>query len=487
LDKRWVLVIDGYEGLLQKAVNFLSGTVSEYLNYVLPVKGIDEVSDDTLGQNNIIAVGLTAENRILKLCQDRSKIVVPDKAEGYSVYVGESVYNPEAQMIAIAGFDAPGVLYGCMDFCNRYCGSILYKTGYIYAERYFERGFQKELPEWSTSVAPAIGTRAIWTWGHVIYDYRKFFDNMAQLRLNEAVIWNGHVPLNARDVVEYAHSLNIKVIWGFAWGWANGCNELVKTMNLDTLPQLKENILQTFENEYADTNADGIYFQSFTETSTEQIGGKSIAQIVTELVNDVAGTLLERHPGLHIQFGLHATSVKNHLDVLKNVDSRIHIVWEDCGAFPYSYSPEETEGFEETLQLTGQLLRLRGEKEHFGVVLKGMMNLDWTSFERFSDSFILGERTGTFLRKRQREKDRVWKLVQSGWLQNGECVRKTVELIAREGKDAIVEALVEDALLENKITLPVAVYAELLWTPQTDVASIIGDVAKYPCVEFANA
>jgi hypothetical protein len=34
--------------------------------------------------------------------------------------------------------------------------------------------------------------------------------------------------------------------------------------------------------------------------------------------------------------------------------------------------------------------------------------------------------------------------------------------------------------------LPVALYAELLWTPESDVLSVTEQVAQYPCVEFSN-
>lgn len=57
--------------------------------------------------------------------------------------------------------------------------------------------------------APAIKNRAIWTWGHVIFDYEKFFENMSLLRLNEIVIWNDYMPVNAKQVVDAAHGYGI--------------------------------------------------------------------------------------------------------------------------------------------------------------------------------------------------------------------------------------------------------------------------------------
>ena len=486
MDSRWIMVIDSYDGLYKQAANTLSGTISGYLSYVLPVKLLSTVRDDTLSNHNVIVIGCVESNRLLQACQTQKLLNIPQQAESYSIYVGESVLNPQTQMIAITGFDAPGVLYGCMDFCNRYCGNMLYRDGYLYSKSFFENPFDKTLPSWRVNRSPAIKTRALWTWGHVIYDYRRFFDNMVKLRLNEIVIWNDHAPLNANDVVNYAHSLGIKVIWGFAWGWDNHCAEFLKSFDFRTLPQLKMHILQTYEEQYAGTGADGIYFQSFTETSADYAGEKCIAQVVTEFVNDVAGALLEKYPQLHIQFGLHATSVNTHLDHIKNVDKRVHIVWEDCGAFPYHYYTTETGNFSQTLQFTEKLLALRGAEERFGAVLKGMLNLDWLSFEHFSEPYILGEHTKHYLQNRQINKDRIWKTVQAGWLKNIEYVRRTVALIAFKGNDPIVQALVEDAMFENKITLPTALYAELLWTPEADSATLTEEVAKFPCVHFAN-
>lgn len=486
MNKRWIMVIDCYQGLSKQAVNAISGTMSGYLDYVLPVKTVDTVTEEILRGNHLIVIGRTGSNRLLRACQEKGWLDVPTEAEGYSVYVGQSVLDAQAQMIAIAGFDEPGLLYGCMDFCNRYCGDMLYRKGYLWGEKFFAKPFDRELTPWRTACAPAIKTRAIWTWGHVIYNYRDFFDNMAKLRLNEVVIWNDCVPVNANDVVEYAHSLGIRVIWGFAWGWTNGCEKYLNDLDANTLQQLREDVLQIYEREYAHTEGDGIYFQSFTELTKDYVGGKCIAQIVTELVNDIAGALLEKNPDLHIQFGLHATSVKTHLDVIAQTDPRVHIVWEDCGAFPYDYRTEQIGDFEQTMALTSQLLTLRGPQEKFGAVLKGMLNLDWFSFEHFTEPYVLGQRTGGYIKARQADKNRIWKIVQAGWLRNGEYARKTVALMAKEGNCPVVQALVEDAMFENEIMLPVALFAELLWNPETDLGELTEQVAKYPCVKFAN-
>ena len=89
------------------------------------------------------------------------------------------------------------------------------------------------------------------------------------------------------------------------------------------------------------------------------------------------------------------------------------------------------------------------------------------------------------------KKSRIWKTLQADWLKNAECVRKMIEWIAAqdkasEGKASIIEALVEDGVFEQEIMLPVALYAQMLWTPDVPAAELIGQVAKYPHVRFAN-
>ena len=486
MENRWLLIYDRYKNLQKTAINMLSGIISGYLSYVLPIKCIDELTEETIKNFNVLVVGKIRNNHLLLSLKQRGLIKVPNQSQGYSIYVGENPEQANRQIIAIAGFDDHGVLYGCMDFCNRYCGKLLYQTGNLYGRPFFENRFDGQLTSWQISTYPKIKTRAIWTWGHVIYDYRTFFRNMVRLRLNEIIIWNDVVPVNAKDIVQYAHSLGIKVIWGFAWGWDNNCTRVLENYNEDTAQEIKESVLKKYEKEYAAIGGDGIYFQSFTELDKECVAGRLIAQVVTDLVNDTASELLKRYPNLNIQFGLHSMSVKNRLNIIKSIDKRIHIVWEDCGAFPFNYNPNAIGNFEETLNFTSDILSLRGEEEKFGAVLKGMVNLDWATFEHFTDNYILGERTVQYLNERQIEKNKIWKLIQASWLKNAEYARKMISFIATNGKCPIVQGLVEDGMFENKIMFPVALFAELLWDANDNIGNMIEDVSKYPCVTFAN-
>ena len=484
MEKRWILIVEKYENIEKNAINMLYGVLASHLDYVLPIKLADKVTEEELKDNNIIVV--SKNNAIVKKCIEQNKITLPTQKEGYALYVGGSIYEIDNQMIVIAGADAAGVLYGCMDFCNQYLGDVVYEGKDLWTDATYDDVFENKLNPLVKATAPAVKRRAIWTWGHMIYDYRKFFSNMARLRLNEVIIWNDVAPINAKDVVDYAHSLNIKVIWGYAWGWDTSCNNVLKSYDKDTLYKIKQRVLETYEKEYAEAGGDGIYFQSFTESEDFSVDGKCIAQLVTELVNETAGELLSKYPNLHLQFGLHATSVRNRLEYIKNVDKRIYIVWEDCGSFPYDYFADNVENFDETLSLTEKILHLRGDGEKWGAVFKGMLKLDWLKFEHFHSPYILGERTEKYIKERQINRNRIWKIQQAAWLKNAEYVRRTVETVKNSGKDAVVQALVEDGMFENEITFPVALYAEMLWNPEEPSAEMVSRVSKYPCVNYGN-
>ncbi|MBO4262890.1 MAG: hypothetical protein J5903_03800 [Clostridia bacterium] len=296
--------------------------------------------------------------------------------------------------------------------------------------------------------------------------------------MNEAVIWNDHAPINAKEIVSLAHEYGIKVVWGYAWGWTTDCKKTLAEYSDEKREELKRGIIEVYENEYADTGADGIYFQTFTETETETANGRSVAEIAVELVNGAAAALLEKHPELHVQFGLHATSVKTRLDVIKNVDPRVYIVWEDCGAFPFNYYPEKTENFDETCSFTEKLLSLRGKNEKFGAVLKGTYKLDWTAFRHIAGRYILGERTENFIRGRREEKRELKRYIEARWKSNADYARKLIRLIAEKNKDGIIEFLYEDGLLEDEICPSIAFCAAALWTPDVKTEELLEKAEK---------
>ena len=305
----------------------------------------------------------------------------------------------------------------------------------------------------------SIKNRGIWTWGHVIYDYRAFFKNMVRLGFNRIVIWNDIRPLNAKAVLDEAHRNGIKLIWGFSWGWMDKCGENVRNIGAERMNALQSEILVEFEN-YRDICADGIYFQSFTETDSESINGVSIADAAVGLVNSAADGIFKIMPDIELEFGLHATSVKNSLDIIAKTDERIRIVWEDCGAFPFDYDAHNIDGFEKTCDFVKKILFLRGENEKCGFVLKGMTKLDWSRFEYHTEPYEIGTADADFIAARAKEKEPLWEYVTDGWEKNGEYARQMINLISQNSL-ATADGLIEDGMFEYEIKRPPVMFSQM--------------------------
>ncbi|MBQ4081706.1 MAG: hypothetical protein IJC55_00200, partial [Clostridia bacterium] len=220
----------------------------------------------------------------------------PDAEQAYRICVKNGT-------AAIVGSDDAGVLYGCADFFDKYVIKNEYTGG---SQPYYINLFEGTLPDFELYAAPSVKHRGIWTWGHVIYDFRGFIDNMVRLKLNTLTVWNDYLPFNAEELVAYAHDAGIKVIWGFSWLWDTDFSNLCE----EKILAATDAVLEKYEREYKNAGGDGIYFQSFTEVDREEINGIPVARTVTDFVNRTAARLLERAPELELQFGLHATSVK---------------------------------------------------------------------------------------------------------------------------------------------------------------------------------
>ncbi|MBR3502953.1 MAG: hypothetical protein IKO07_01765 [Clostridia bacterium] len=390
-------------------------------------------------------------------------------AHGYRIAV--EAPRDGRQLARIFGADDVALMHGCMEFCGRYLGQarLARRTANPY---YFNPLFtEAPLPQTDYTSAPAIQRRGLWTWGMSVYDWRGYLENMARLRLNEVIIWNDFAPLNGREIVERAHSLGIGVIWGYAWGWDT-------TMRLDVSDEAVERIIATYEREYAPLGGDGIYFQSFTETGSETLDGRLIAEAVTEFVNRTAGRLLEKHPGLRLQFGLHAASVKNRLAYIAQVDPRVEIIWENCGDFPYHSLPDHTDAPEETRAFTEKIITLRPEGVA-GAVLKSMVQLDWGRFQHQTGPAMLGCGSEAEIEARLPLFRQIWRYVAGEWLAHGEkCLETARQFAANDG--AAVYNLVDDGLFEREIPLPVALFAECLWDPAREWRDILRETVQRP-------
>lgn len=442
-------------------------------------------------------------NSILLLYSDEAPVFIScaenfDKDSYRCIYVGTKSDNPYVDKMSVSkltapesyaicvkddsaiieGFDGAGVLYGVLDFYNKYL---------VNAERSLtveipENPLEKEvLPGFFALSAPSVRERGLWTWGHVIYDYRGYLNNMMRLKMNSVIIWNDFVPLNAKEIVDYAHARNIKVYWGFSWLWDTS----FENANIKNLDGEAEKILSKYESEYLDSGGDGIYFQTFTELKRDNIGGVIIAEAASEFVNETASLFYKKYPELEIMFGLHATSVKEKLSFISKVDSRIRIVWEDMGAFPFAYSSMDIEDYDQTLDLVNKTATLRGKSDRFGVVTKGFTKLDWSKFVHLEASQIIGEATAeekAAVAVRKREE---WRHVQAGWITNADKAHNMIaEIYNLKDGDFSAFALVEDGLFDENIMYPVALYSEILWDTKSTTKEIMRAVALRKYVTF---
>ena len=393
------------------------------------------------------------------------------QTQGYKITVSDDT-------VYITGLDPHGLLYGCIDFYNKYILNFEFTN----QENYVTNIFENTLPDFEYSSVPSVKNRGIWTWGHVIYDFKGLIDNMVLLKLNTLTIWNDYVPFNAKEIIDYAHSCGIKVIWGFPWGWDLDCNKF----NFSNQKNISKQIFENFRKNYASLNPDGIYFQSFTELNQNDINGINIAKAVTDFVNTTSKLFFENYPYLEIQFGLHATSVKENLEYLKKVDKRIRIIWEDCGDFPYSYYPNDVNDFEGTANFTKEILFLRGNDDKFGAVTKGFTKLDWLSFAHPQGPQNIGVANEKFKLERETRKNKVWKYLQAYWLTNADKAQEIIKLCADAKKGNLyITPLVEDGMFEKNIIYPVALFSEILWDCHNDINDTINQVALRNYVTFA--
>ena len=452
--KKWYII----HGDNTEAAKAVFAAVSRYT--VASCMHIRELTDEIQSGGSLIYIGV--------------KGIIDIPKGGYRIKVFKNEHNNETVILDGDGY--ANTLYAAMDFENKYLVKAIDANKHDIP--YFFRDIfnTADLPEYDESFVPYIKERALWSWGYVIYNYRGYIDNMLRLKLNTLIIWNDFPPENAAEIVEYAHKKGVKIIWGFAWGWSTVCDNT----DISDLGKMSEDIVSAYETGYAHLNGDGIYFQTFTETANETIGGKIIADAAVTLVNSTAEKILDKHPNLTIQFGLHATSVKDKLEFIAKVDSRITILWEDCGTFPYTYIPKINGDFEETNAFTQKIKNLRDGG--FGVLFKGMSVLDWGTFRHQPGPYIMGEHSKKLISDKLAEKKKYWKYLQAYWLSNAKYAKKIVEGL---DENTLAAALVEDGVFEESAWFPVALYAEILWNPNRNIETIMTETALIPAVTFA--
>lgn len=474
--RNWKIIYSDYSGVQKKAVDLIYKEVGALIlrdtgKYTLHVLTCEKSETSTVDKN-VIIIGRYDDNKLIADYIDRSEI--PEN--GYVVKVTKSTDDSSLNAVIITALTSREVFYGAVDFVDNY----LPKAELVRSNLHFYNEiFDNPLPDYYNASAPKTDKRCIFTWAHPINDFRDYIDNMARLRYNQLIMWNDYLPMNAKEVVDYAHEYEIEVIWGYAWGWSRNCNSI----DLASLDKLTEEIAETYENVYKNSGADGIYFQSFTEMGNAYIGDKLIAEVVTDFVNKTADVLYSKNSDLYIQFGLHATSVKDYLTYIDKVDKRIDIIWEDCGSFPYGYIPEVKNDaeFSDTIDFTDKILALRDGKGS-GLLYKGMMIMDWMGdhFAHQSGPYIMGNASKNLIKHDLKVIKPIWKDFQNKWILNGKYVYEMTKHIYQKECKGLIPGIASQ--LAGGIWFPEALCAEILWSCDEPYDIIFERVLSKKCI-----
>lgn len=462
MDKRnWQIIYSNYEGPQKRAVELISREIGGrilrdkgvYSYHVLPCK-----HEEVLPASNVIVLGTFRENSIIR------KYMEPEKPphNGYVVKVMDHPQTAGCKLVLLCGYSSTEVFYAAADFTDDYLAKAIPSfDACIHLEQEL---FINPLPDYVISTSPDFQTRSVFTWGHPINDYKAYLEDMARMKLNQVIIWNDFLPVNAKDVVEYAHSYGIEVIWGFAWGWSQKCAQT----DIHDLENLSDRILEEYHRTWQGACGDGIYFQSFTELPFDTIDGVSIAEAVTELVNMTAGKILEENPKLHIQFGLHASSVREHLEDISGVDDRVEIVWEDCGAFPFKAADPgfaaqfSEEAYQKKQLFSESILNLR-EKGNSGIVYKCQLTMDWSRnrVKQQAGPYVMGEMSEEMIKEDDQLISYAWRYYCTKWLEHGpEAYRITRHILEKsDGKANMCLA----GMFSGGVWFPTALCAQMFW------------------------
>ena len=459
---RWHLVYGSYSGPEQFAIDELQKMVQRYVPYVVEVRHAAEPLD---ADAHHVLVGTAANNSRLVELAEKGILKIPTTPQGYSSACLKSPWNRERKLVAIVGADSLGVSHGVMDF-NKRLASVMPD------DPKDMRQSLDDFAEFSAQDFPLIQNRGIWCWGYTIYDYRRFLDNMARLRMNRLNFWNDVPPINCQEIIDYAHSRGIKVVLGFSWGYALSTLDPSSWADREAV---KQDVLCQFAQYYQHLGMDAIYFQCFTETSNKEIGGRPIAVLARDWVNDIARAVLDRYPEMKLEWGLHASSILDNYKDLESLDPRVTIVWEDAGVIPYSYDPVTAGSADDfpamlntptaTREYSKKLATFRDHSE-FAMVAKGWIQMRWRTESEHAGPFIMGKRAASFIRNRARERQPRWDFVNNLWLQNYlEALRFYQEVRNCTSSKMTVLALIDDGLFEQKIQFSAALFAEMIWNP----------------------
>ncbi|MBE6749982.1 MAG: hypothetical protein E7560_02320 [Ruminococcaceae bacterium] len=479
--QNWKVIYSCYEGAEKRAVELIYGELGEYVlrdSGIYSFRSLACVDENSYQDSNAVVLGTYDKNSVLQKFFKREEI----KEKGYAVKVIDNPYNNDYKLALLCGDSSAEVFYAAVDFVDDYFAKA---TPFFDGIHLKNELFTHKLPDYYISTSPSFKTRSVFTWGHPINDYEEYFANLARLKLNQVIIWNDYLPINADDIVDCAHSYGIEVLWGFAWGWGFNCKET----DITDLNALKNSILEEYNKVYKNVKGDGIYFQSFTELSDDTINGVRISQAVTELVNMTADEILRENPQLHIQFGLHATSVCKHMNDIANVDSRVEIVWENCGKFPYNapligdYDFDSLEDFKSQHNFTDEILDLRDSGD-VGIVYKCMLTMDWSRgrVTHQPNNYVMGKMNRKTMEQDIKLINEIWRFYTVEWIENGEYAYELTKHIKEKTNGKANMCLA--GMFSGGIWYPTALNAQMFWNCDEDFKDVRRKVINRSWVKF---
>ena len=381
----WKVVYSSSEGPQGRALETLTERLGPHVlreghlatALVLPLE--KDGGEPVKGKRDMIVVGMPSENATLRKYLGVEGCGL--RVEGG--YLIRTFHEKGRNIVLLAGDTPEAVLWATFDFLDVVAPTLEGKLASPHG-RYAGTFFRAEkIPSYECRRQPQTPVRSIFSWGHVVDDCRATFREMARARFNRAILWNDQLVVNARDVVACAHSWGVKVYWGFSWGWTLSGKD---GKGLD-FGKLADDIVAEWRQKWKPMGGDGIYFQSFTETKNREIGGRSIPEAVTELVNAVAARIRAEAPGIDIVFGLHSNSMKREgaEEAIAKVDPSLEILWENCGGFPFweadgKVSPPDEAFCDRILALNPSV----------GLAWKAQLRIDWKHYVPPAGPFMLG-------------------------------------------------------------------------------------------------
>ena len=465
-DRTWKIIYGSSEGPEGRALELLSAEIGSiyirdrgvYTIHVLPCEKAGSRSVPAM--TNAFVIGTWKSNPALHSLITEADI----PAGGYLV---KTIRTAAGERVVLAGSTPAAVIWAVADFLDDGLPALAVKRwdGLQYVSEIFNGS---PLGRYESRRAPKTPKRSVFLWAHTMNDYREYFRNLARMKFNEVILWNNRPPVNAREVVDYAKSWGLTVLWGYAWGWSTNCTRA----DLGDLGKLEEDIVREWRETWRPLGGDGIYFQSFTELAQSEIGGRSIAEAVVELVNSVAARIRKEEPDLRIVFGLHASSVKGRLAVIDRTDKSVEILWEDMGGFPFNRGKSINPAADRRL-----VDAILAEDREVGLVFKCQLVQDWQHFAYQAGPYVLGCDSRATAEEDEATAEELWRPFLVDWHTHGRLAYDYIRRIQKARPDRPA-ALNIAANINGKIRFITALVAEMFWSADDPYDVIVNRVLK---------